>query len=281
MQIDTEKFYWDGFLWQPKINMQIMDECFLKQTEKQRKIQIDNVPLEYGLDKIDIISYITNYMKEKALANNDNPNPVLNCEINEEDKTANIELSSVPETNLMYKLGKIIFFQNECKISRLGENPDGVNNLKQLTQLARQQAEAQAAVIKATENIMQMKNFEKLTVNKLDKKPKFKVIKVLNCIMQGTENLLTKVQWDDLHADLIEEFSRFGIIIDSFIVRPYQATVGAKCGTFFIEYDNSESACQAMEYNNGRIFNGQKLKIFNIPEDGYNLNFKQLVYIKN
>ena len=49
-------------------------------------------------------------MQEKSLANNDNKNPVLNCEINEEDKTVNIELSSVPETNLMYKLGTIYFF---------------------------------------------------------------------------------------------------------------------------------------------------------------------------
>lgn len=68
------------------------------------------MPLHLGLDNIDIISYISNFMKENALANEGNDNPVLNCEINEEDKTANIELSSVEETNLMYKLMTFKFF---------------------------------------------------------------------------------------------------------------------------------------------------------------------------
>lgn len=90
--------------------MGLDDDTFLKQTEKQRKIQLQNVPLHLGLDKIDIISYINNFMKENSLANEGNQNPVLNCEINEEDNTINIELSSVEETNLMYKLMSFKFF---------------------------------------------------------------------------------------------------------------------------------------------------------------------------
>lgn len=43
-------------------------------------------------------------MKENFLANEGNEIPILDCEINEEEKTANIELSSVEETNLMIKV---------------------------------------------------------------------------------------------------------------------------------------------------------------------------------
>jgi len=93
----------------------------LKSTEKQRKIQLQNVPFNLGLDKIDVISYVSNFMKENSLANEGNANPVLACEINIEDGTANLELSSVEETNLMYKSMSFKFFQNECRIVKLGE----------------------------------------------------------------------------------------------------------------------------------------------------------------
>lgn len=49
---------------------------------------------------MDIISFITNFMRTNYLANPGNQVPVLDCETNEEDKTANIEFSSVEETNL-------------------------------------------------------------------------------------------------------------------------------------------------------------------------------------
>jgi len=60
-------------------------------------------------------------MKENALANEGNANPILACEINVEDGTANLELASVEETNLMYKLMTFNFFQNVCRIVKLGE----------------------------------------------------------------------------------------------------------------------------------------------------------------
>lgn len=63
-----------------------------------------------GLDKFDIISYVNHFMKEHHLENEGNDLPIINCEINESDKTANIEFSSVEETNLMYKLVSFKFF---------------------------------------------------------------------------------------------------------------------------------------------------------------------------
>lgn len=61
-------------------------------------------------------------MKEHHLANEGNDTPVINCDINEEDKTANIEFASVEETNLMYKLGSFKFFKKDCKLFRICDN---------------------------------------------------------------------------------------------------------------------------------------------------------------
>jgi hypothetical protein len=46
-------------------------------------------------------------------------------EINEREKWANLEFSSVEETSRLCKLGKIKFFNNECKIIRLGDTMYG------------------------------------------------------------------------------------------------------------------------------------------------------------
>ena len=54
------------------------------------------------------------------------------------------------------------------------------------------------------------------------------IIKVTNTIELGTENTFSEENWEDLHADLLEEFQRYGDILFHFLVRPYQATVGGK-----------------------------------------------------
>jgi len=59
------------------------------------------------------------------------------------------------------------------------------------------------------------------------------IIKVTNTIELGTENTFSEENWEDLHADLLEEFQRYGDILFHFLVRPYQATVGGKILTVF------------------------------------------------
>ncbi|KAL4502294.1 hypothetical protein ABPG72_011881 [Tetrahymena utriculariae] len=279
MQVDTEKFFYDGFQWLPRISKNNRpDDIILKQTEKQRKIQLQNVPLELGLDKLDIISYVNHFMKEKHLANEGNDTPVIDCEINEENKTANIEFSSVEETNLMYKLGSFQFFQTECKLFRICDNHLTQPSVAALTQLAIREAEVAAQLIKVTENLFQDSGDDK---NKNKKSELVStIIKVTNTIQLGTEGTLTEENWQDLHADLLSEFERYGTIEFHFIIRPYQATVGAKAGTLFVQYATKEAVQLAIQTNQGRLFNGQSLKIYNIPEDGFNLNFRPLLQIR-
>jgi hypothetical protein len=60
-------------------------------------------------------------MTENYLADPNNVKPVLDCKLNEKDRTADIELSSVEEASRLIKLERMPVLDDECKIIRLGE----------------------------------------------------------------------------------------------------------------------------------------------------------------
>jgi hypothetical protein len=55
------------------------------------------------------------------------------------------------------------------------------------------------------------------------KKEKFPIIKVTNTVNIIDAKRFTLQDWQDLEQDLVNEFSKFGNIIQSFIVKPFMA----------------------------------------------------------
>lgn len=98
-----------------------------------RLIQLNNIPIDLGLSNSDIRRLVTEFMIRNYLNDQNNVNPILSCEVSEKEKTANIELSSVEETNRLCKIEKLNIYNNECKIVRLGDTLyGGTNNLANL-----------------------------------------------------------------------------------------------------------------------------------------------------
>lgn len=64
-------------------------------------------------------------MTNNYLADLKNIRSVLSCELKTTERSAQVELSSVEETNRICKLEKINIFNTECKIIRLGESMYG------------------------------------------------------------------------------------------------------------------------------------------------------------
>ena len=126
--------FWDGFQWVPRTNSQnFVDPNILNSTKKMRKVQISNLPLELGLSKENIEGLVTEFMLKNYLNDANNSNPVINVELNDKDKTVIIEFSSVEETSRLCKLDKLKIFNNDCKITRLGDTLyGGTNNLANL-----------------------------------------------------------------------------------------------------------------------------------------------------
>jgi hypothetical protein len=69
-------------------------------------------------------------MKEYYLNDYKNENPVINVTINERERFAVIELSSVEEANRLLKLGTIELIDQVAKFARMGDTSyGGTNNL--------------------------------------------------------------------------------------------------------------------------------------------------------
>jgi hypothetical protein len=100
--------FWNGFQWVAKINsMAAVDANYqnLKaQTRKMRRVQISNLPLYLGLKENDINLIVSKYILDNFLNDPGNTRPVVACEVNSQFNTANIELSSVEETEKFIKI---------------------------------------------------------------------------------------------------------------------------------------------------------------------------------
>lgn len=90
-----------------------------------RKAQISNLPLELGLTNKDIFKFITDFMIKNYLTDNGNTSPIVSLEINEKEKSVILEFSSVEETSCLCKLEKLKIFNNDCRITRLGDTMYG------------------------------------------------------------------------------------------------------------------------------------------------------------
>ena len=101
--------------------MKSIDPNFLSQTKKDRRIELRNLPLYLGISRDDLKEILVAYILKHALNDPGNRQPVLLVEVNEEAKTAVVELSSVEETHRMAKLDVVEVLGVKCKLIRLAE----------------------------------------------------------------------------------------------------------------------------------------------------------------
>lgn len=114
--------YFNGFQWVPRINtMKQIDPNFLSQTKRDRRVEVRGLPLYLGLSRDDLKELFNSYVLKHALNDQGNAQPVLVVELNEEAKSAVVELSSVEETLRMARLDAVEILGVRCKLIRCAE----------------------------------------------------------------------------------------------------------------------------------------------------------------
>ena len=108
--------------------MKSVDPNFLSQTKKDRRIEIKNLPLYLNITKDDLKELLVEYILKHALNDQGNKNPVLVLDINSQDKSVILELSSIEETHRMAKLDFIEILGVKCKLIRCAETLYGQEN---------------------------------------------------------------------------------------------------------------------------------------------------------
>lgn len=78
-----------------------------------------NIPT--GLAEHEVKNEMSRFMIDNYLADPANPRPVINCILDEKERSAIMELSSVEEANRLIKLERMPILEEECKILRMGE----------------------------------------------------------------------------------------------------------------------------------------------------------------
>ena len=142
--------YFNGFQWVTRINtMRNIDPNFLSQTKKDRRVEIRNLPLYLGIGREDLREIITQFVLRHVLNDPGNEQPVLAVDLNEEKKSAVIELSSVEETHRMARLDCVEVLGVRCKLIRLAETFYGQETaLVDRVRSAQDEAKAYGAVVK-------------------------------------------------------------------------------------------------------------------------------------
>lgn len=102
-----------------------MDTTQLAHTKKMRKVQISNLPVYMGLREKDIKSVVSDFLLANYLTDEGNTEPILECELNEQDKTAVVECSSVEEATRFSKINYMNMLGVKCKVTRVGESMYG------------------------------------------------------------------------------------------------------------------------------------------------------------
>eukprot|EP01016_Furgasonia_blochmanni_P055069 TRINITY_DN914_c0_g1_i18.p1 TRINITY_DN914_c0_g1~~TRINITY_DN914_c0_g1_i18.p1 ORF type:complete len:544 (+),score=119.34 TRINITY_DN914_c0_g1_i18:68-1633(+) len=283
MEQNKPKLFWDGFQWVPKTNSAPhVDPAILNQTRKMRRIQITNLPLYLGLVEKDVMEIVKKFLFDNYLNDFGNLNPVLTCQVNTQTNSAILEISSVEETNRLVKIETLKIFGHSCKISRLGESQFGnTQSLANLVSNAQTAAQAQAAALTALKVFQNKDGGSNQSSNFVLTKPgaqipPSKVLKISNGVDQERSLTMPETEYEEIFDDLLLEFSKYGKVIDGFIVKPQFAAIAAEAGCVFLEYEQLENAETALNEMFGRKFDNRDLKIIFMNEEVYYKHFRGL-----
>ena len=83
-------------------------------------------------------------------------------------------------------------------------------------------------------------------------------------------------EYEEIFDDLLIEFSKYGKVIDGFIVKTQFAAIAAEAGCVFLEYEEKDNAETALNEMFGRKFDNRDLRIIFMNEEVYYKHFRGL-----
>jgi len=104
-----------------------------------------------------------------------------------------------------------------------------------------------------------------------------KVIKVMNIVDQKDIDKYKEEKFNEVEADMTEEFDKYGKLNNVIIIKPKMRKIGAEVGAVFIEFDQINHAEFCMKNMKGRRYDGREIKCAFIDEDVY---FKEFQFKK-
>lgn len=270
--------YWDGYQW---IVRPHSTEEIIKLNEK--KVQLVNVPLNYNLKKEEIKKFILEKMVEKdiissKLSDKEKSKKIEDVELNKDTNVVLLTMECLDLAKMMILLDGIILLGHTIRLSLYKQvNDVSLTNIQKANALANSAnvaAKSAAISYAAFESIFNNKNGKKeinFNLNNgnenIRNKDTSNIIKIMGLLgREDDENYLDNFDYNELYEDMNEAFSKFGKIVELFVVDKDNEKLGAEIGSVFIQYENQKNAEDAYQGMFNKKYKGNDIYIVFFPE---------------
>ena len=304
---ERKERFWDGFQWvskesldlaskDPTLGMKSSNPLAGDKNEKivtgkdLRRVVATNLPLEYGLDQVDLCNYLIEKWKIKG-----DDITFRSIFLNTEQNSGVIEWMEKEMTDMLIKLDGESLLGHTLRFTKVADENGFIHggdseNLLQDSALLTAQA---AAIVNSRIREMQGKSGAGLNgssessekVNGLlslfiesasftTMKPS-RMIKISNLFDRYSE--MTSKQFEELYEDMEDELSQYGQFKRLKIIRNGEEKLGGKfiihinfiiaeVGSVFVEFENEDEAILAKNNLKGRVYDGRDIKAIFIPD---------------
>lgn len=278
------ELFWDGFQWVAKSNMLGTNiDQVLETHRRARRLGVSNLPMEYNITENDIKEFFTKKMIQFNLTDPGNQNSVLKIYIDEEQpNSATVEFSSQDEAARALRLDGIRMLGKSLKVART-EEIEGLGALGQVlgvnthvisaSDSVETSAKAAAAAVAAIQDI-QGNRAADLAIEGQYSKPKNKVLKISDFVDKKGIEKLPEAEFKEIEGDMMNEFSKFGVVNYCRMVRPADAKLGAEPGCVLIEFTHHDDAENAKLNMFNKKYDGKDIKIIDVPDSVFQEELK-------
>jgi RNA recognition motif-containing protein len=274
------QLYWDGYQWVIRPNS--FTEQSLDIIKPGRKVQISNVPLHLNIQPYDFREYIIKKSIEKDIISQNDVNHIKNLirgiELDFENNAAVVEMESVDYAKRMVLLDGLILLGHTLRVSLyqdINSKDSGCSNVIKAAALANSAhmaAKATAIAFAALKSLGNKAENAPVTIQSSEITnvvPSSRIVKVMNLVdpKEAKDSKFPKEKFEETLDDISDEFSKFGNIVSSHIIKPKNEKIGAETGSVFMEFQEQRSAENCIKTMKGKRYEGRDVKVAFIDEN--------------
>jgi hypothetical protein len=266
--------YWDGYQW--VIRPSSFTEQNFDVIKPGRKIIISNLPLQLNI----LVNHLKEFLIKSALEKNivskkelkENNDIIRTIELDYQNISAVIAMENIEFAKRMVLLDGIILLGHTLRISAYQDinttdvNASNITKAGALANSAHLSAKSAAIAWAAFQNYSKNDNIQlNLNDNKINLASRY--IKVYNACDYKEALKFDSERFEEIMLDMKDEFSKYGNIVSSIIIKPKQEKLGAECGSVFIEFQDPKSAELVMKQIKHKRYEGREIKVAYIDEE--------------
>ena len=267
--------HWDGYQW--IIRPTTVPDNSFEIIKPGRKAIIANIPLHLNIQPVLLKDFLTNKIVERDLVSKkevkDMTLLIRGIELDFDNNSAVIALESTELAKRMVLLDGLVLLGHTLRVSLyqdVNKNDHASNIVKAaaLANSAHLSAKSAAIAFAALKSLNGKNEIVQLNLDSdvQNSMPSTKVVKIMNLIEPKDAHKIKLDKFEEILADIQEEFSKFGNIITAIIISPKKEKIGAEIGAVFVEFQEVKSAENSVKSMKSKRYEGRELRMAFLDE---------------